>query len=234
MTPSARSEKSEKKREKRSKPAPEGEDPLVARLRNWFLTGLLVLAPSAVTIWVLFRLLNWVDNLLGQFLRFAALDYHRIPGIGLLATVILLVIVGAIATSISAGPLARLWDRLLTRIPGVGIVYGSTKSLGEAFLNKKEQTFRQVVLLQWPHPGMWRVGFLTGHVSPALKECVGEDVSCVFVPHTPNPASGFVHYVPKKDLIQLDWAVEDGLRVIVSGGVVQPGMEPTPPPENSK
>jgi len=202
------------------------EHPVLNRLRAWFLTGLVVIAPSAVTIWVLFRLLNWVDNLLGQYFRFAALDYHRIPGIGLLATLLLLLIVGFIATLVGQGPLSRMWDRLLLRIPGVGIVYGSTKSLGEAFLNQKEQTFRKVVLVQWPHPGIWRVGFLTGHVSPHIKDRIGQDVSCVFLPHTPNPASGFVHYVPKQDLLELDWAVEDGLKVIVSGGVVQPGMEP--------
>ena len=213
---------------KRSKAASEDKppmSPMFGRVRSWFLTGLLVLAPSAVTLWVLYRLLNWVDNLLGRYLRFEALDYHRIPGFGLLATCLVLVIVGFVTTKVGEGPLARLWDRLLTRIPGVGIVYGSTKSLGEAFLNQKEETFRKVVLVQWPHPGVWRVGFLTGHVSNVLKERVGADVSCVFVPHTPNPASGFVHYVPKKDLIELDWTVEDGLKVIVSGGVVQPGME---------
>lgn len=204
------------------------------RVRTWFLSGLLVLAPTAITFWVLYRLLNWVDNLLGRYLRFEALDYHRIPGLGLLATALLLLIVGFIATRVGQGPLAKLWDRLLTRIPGVGIVYGSTKSLGEAFLNQKEETFRKVVLIQWPHPGIWRIAFLTGHVSPALKERIGEDVSCVFVPHTPNPASGFVHYVPKKDLVELDWAVEDGLKVIVSGGVVQPGMEPPPASQASR
>ena len=197
----------------------------LARIRAWFITGVLVIAPTAITFWVLFRLLNWVDNLLGRYLRFAALEYQRIPGLGLVATLLLLLIVGFLATVLGQGPLARMWDRLLLRIPGVGIVYGSTKSLGEAFLNQKEETFRKVVLVQWPHPGIWRVGFLTGHVDPALKAKLGQDVSCVFVPHTPNPASGFVHYVPKKDLVELDWAVEDGLKVIVSGGVVQPGME---------
>jgi uncharacterized membrane protein len=196
-----------------------------SRVRGWFITGVVVIAPTAVTFWVLFRLLNWVDNLLGRYLRFAALEYQRIPGLGLAATLLLLLIVGFLATVLGQGPLARMWDRLLLRIPGVGIVYGSTKSLGEAFLNQKEETFRKVVLIQWPHPGIWRVGFLTGHVAPSLKAKIGEDVSCVFVPHTPNPASGFVHYVPKKDLVELDWAVEDGLKVIVSGGVVQPGME---------
>jgi uncharacterized membrane protein len=193
------------------------------RVRNYLFTGLLVLAPSAVTAFVLFRLLNWVDNLLGRYLRFAAYDYHRIPGLGLLATLLLLMIVGFFASLIGQGPLSRLWDKMLNRIPGVGLVYGSTKSLGEAFLTQREgQAFRKVVLMQWPLPGVWRIGFVTGHVPAQLKSTLGEDVACVFVPHTPNPASGFVHYVPKRELIYLDWTVEDGLKVVVSGGVVQP------------
>jgi uncharacterized membrane protein len=197
---------------------------LFDRLRTYLFTGLLVLAPTAVTLFVLFRLLNWVDNLLGRYLRFEFVDYHRIPGLGLLATLLLLMIVGVVATLLGQGPLARLWDKMLNRIPGVGLVYGSTKSLGEAFLTQREgQAFRKVVLLQWPMPGVWRIGFVTGHVEPALKEKLGEDVACVFVPHTPNPASGFVHYVPKRELIYLDWTVEEGLKVVVSGGVVQPG-----------
>jgi uncharacterized membrane protein len=166
-----------------------------------------------------------VDNLLGRYLRFEALDYHRIPGIGVLATLLLLIIVGFLASLVGQGPLARLWDKAFSRIPGVGLVYGSTKSLGEAFLTQKEeQAFRKVVLLQWPRPGVWRIGFVTGHVSNEIKEKLGADAACVFLPHTPNPASGFVHYAPKSELIYLDWAVEDGLKVVVSGGVVQPGM----------
>src|SRR5262249_56318654 len=124
----------------------------------------------------------------GRCLRLGAGGCERIPGLGLVATGLLLLIVGFLATVLGQGPLARMWDRLLLRIPGVGIVYGSTKSLGEALLNQKEETFRQVVLVQWPHPGIWRVGFLTGHVHPSLKESLGADVSCVFVPHPPNPA----------------------------------------------
>src|SRR5881396_2828340 len=127
---------------------------IVERLRNYFLAGLLVLGPTAVTLWVFIRLLNWVDNLLGRYLRFAALEYQRIPGIGVLATLVLLVLVGWITSRIGGGPLVRMWDRLLTRIPGVGILYGSTKSLGEALLSNKNQAFRQVVLVPWPHPGM--------------------------------------------------------------------------------
>ena len=199
------------------------------RLRTYLFTGLLVLAPTAITVFVLFRLLNWVDNLLGRYLRFAFVDYHRIPGLGLLATLAVLVIVGFVASLIGQGPLSRLWDQMLNRIPGVGLVYGSTKSLGEAFLTQREgQAFRKVVLVQWPREGIWRIGFVTGHVQAELKDKLGKDVACVFVPHTPNPASGFVHYVPKGELVYLDWTVEDGLKVVVSGGVVQPG-EPAAP-----
>jgi uncharacterized membrane protein len=201
---------------------------LMGRLRNYLITGLLVLAPTAVTLWVFFRLLNWVDNLLGQYFRFAALDYHRIPGIGLVATLIVLVMVGGLATWLGSKSLFAMWDTMLTNIPGLGILYGSTKSLGEAFLRRKKDAFRQVVLVQWPHANIWRIGFLTGPVSSSVRAKFTDDLECVFVPHTPNPASGFVHYVPKAALIYLDWQVEDGLKVVVSGGVVQPDGLPRP------
>jgi uncharacterized membrane protein len=195
-------------------------------IRRYLITGLLVLAPTAITITIFYRLLNWVDSLLGRHLRFEAFEYHRIPGLGLVTTLLLLFIVGWFASWIGARPLLGLWDSMLQRIPGVNLVYGSTKSLGEAFLGKakgRDQPFKQVVLVQWPMPGLWRVGFITGRPSPEIKSKLGDDIEVVFVPHTPNPASGFVHYVPAKDLVQLDWPIEDGLKVIVSGGVVQPG-----------
>jgi len=199
---------------------------MMSRLRNWLFTGFLVLAPSAITLWVFYRLLNAVDNLLGRYMRFEVLDYRRIPGAGLLATLLLLVIVGAITSRFGAGPMGRLWDRLLMRIPGVGILYGSTKSLGEALLSPKQQPFQQVVLVPWPYPGCWRVGFITGRPSREVAKRVPVDVEVVFVPHTPNPASGFVHYVPRSQVIYLDWPIEYGLQVIVSGGVVQPSEGP--------
>jgi uncharacterized membrane protein len=204
--------------------------PLMMRLRNYLLTGLLALAPSVITLWIFFRLLNWMDNLLGRYLRFAFADYHRIPGLGLLATLILLLIVGWLVTAlgrwIGGRSLLTMWDAFLTRIPGVGILYGSTKSIGEAFFKERKTTFQQVVLVQWPHPGLWRIGFLAAPAGPDVRQELGDDVEVVFVPHTPNPASGFVHYAPKSTLRYLDWSIEDALRVIISGGVVQPGATP--------
>jgi uncharacterized membrane protein len=190
-----------------------------------------VIAPTAVTIWVLFRLLNFVDNLLGRYLRFAFVDYHRIPGLGLVSVLLILVVVGWFASWIGSREVGRIWDQFLTRLPGLGILYGSTKSLGEAFFTtRKEQSFRQVVLVQWPHPGLYRVGFVTGRPTADVRAQLGDDVEMVFVPHTPNPASGFVHFAQRSSLIYLTWTIEEALKVIVSAGVVQPDIALTGAP----
>ena len=201
------------------------------RLRTYLIAGLLALAPTAITLWVLIVLLNWTDNLLGRYLRFEVLGDHRIPGLGLVATFVLLLIVGWMVTVVGrwlgGRPMLRMWDHLLSRIPGVGLLYGSTKSFGEAFFQSQGTTFKQVVLVPWPSPGIYRIGFIAARPSPAVRRHLGDDIEVVFLPHTPNPASGFVHYAPRAQLVYLDWAVEDALKVIVSGGVLQPG-DPAP------
>jgi uncharacterized membrane protein len=196
------------------------------RLRTYLIAGLLALAPTAVTLWVLVVLLNWTDNLLGRYLRFQVLGDHRIPGLGLVATFVLLLIVGWMVTVIGrwlgGRPMLRMWDHLLSRIPGVGILYGSTKSFGEAFFTSRETTFKQVVLVPWPSPGVYRLGFIAARPGADVLQKLGDDFEVVFLPHTPNPASGFVHYFPRAQVIHLDWTVEAALKVIVSGGVLQP------------
>lgn len=209
---------------------------LAGRLRNLLITGVLALAPSVITLWVLYKLLNWIDSLLGRYIKFSSvLGGHRIPGVGIVATLLLLLLVGWVATLVGrwlgGRPLLTMWDHLLRRIPGVGILYGSTKSFGEAFVTSRGTTFKQVVLVPWPSPGIYRVGFIAARPSPSVVRQLGEDIEVVFVPHTPNPASGFVHYVPRSQVIYLDWRVEEGLKVIVSGGVLQPGVNlPRPAP----
>ncbi len=206
---------------------------LMERLRNYLLTGLLALAPTVITLWILIRLFNWVDNLLGRYLRFAAFDYARIPGLGLVVTLLVLVVVGWVISWlggwIGGRSLFAMWEHMLTRIPGVGILYGSTKSLGEAFISHRQEAFKNVVLVPWPHPGMYRLGFVAGPAGTQVRNLLGGEAEVVFIPHTPNPASGFVHYVPKSSIIYLDWPVEDGLKFVISGGVVQPGNMVTPP-----
>ena len=122
-------------------------------------------------------------------------------------------------------PLLDFWDRMLSRIPGVGVLYGSTKSFGEALFTGRETAFKQVVLVPWPSPGIYRIGFVPARPDPEVSRRLGAEVEVVFVPHTPNPASGFVHYVPRTQVIHLDWTVEEALKVIVSGSVLQPADE---------
>jgi uncharacterized membrane protein len=208
-----------------SEPARRG---VFVRLRDYLITGLIAIAPSVVTLVVVFRLVNWLDSLLGRYLRFSFYDYKRIPGLGIVATLLLLLVIGwmvsLLGSWIGGRSILRMWEHLLTRIPGVGILYGSTKSLGQALLAPKKEAFQQVVLVQWPMPDVWRIGLIAGPPSPEVQRQFSEPVEVVFVPHTPNPASGFVHYVPARSLIHLDWSVEDGLKVVISGGVVQPGI----------
>lgn len=210
-------------------PRPRRRGNAVRRLRTYLLTGLLALAPTVITVWLLYLLLNWMDSLLGRYLRFEFLDYHRIPGLGLIATFVLLLVVGWIVTILGrwlgGRPLLDFWDRMLSRIPGVGVLYGSTKSFGEALLTGRETAFKQVVLIPWPSPGIYRIGFVPARPDPQVARALGAEVEVVFVPHTPNPASGFVHYVPRSQVVHLDWTVEEALKVIVSGGVLQPGVE---------
>ncbi len=216
-------------------PDPSHRRRLMLRLRNYLLTGLIVIGPTALSLWVFFRMLDWMDGLLPRLVNSVLglitgvvrpetpLHYQPIPGLGLLATLLLLLLVGWVASWLGARSLFGVWEGFLQRIPGIGIIYGSVKSVGEALINKRgESAFRHVVLVQWPHPGMWRIGFVTGRTPADVRAKLGDDTEVVFVPHSPNPASGFVHYVPRREILFLDWSVEDGLKVIVSGGVVQP------------
>ena len=206
---------------------PRARGTFAGKLRDYLLTGLLALGPTAITLWIFVKLLNAVDQLLGQYLKFSALGGQRIPGLGLAATLLLLILVGWIVSLlggwIGGRSLLSMWEHLLTRIPGVGILYGSTKSIGQAIVSHRHEVFQQVVLVPWPSPGIYRVGFVAARPSADVSERLGQDMEVVFVPHTPNPASGFVHYVPRAAVVYLDWTVEDALRVIISGGVVQPG-----------
>jgi len=217
-----------------------GRRTLMGRLRDYFLTGLLALGPTALTLWVFLRLLNAVDRWLGDYFKYVGLSPHnvglpgdRVPGLGLAATLLLLILVGWIVSLlggwIGGRSLYAMWEHLLSRIPGVGMLYGSTKSIGQAFVGQRREAFKQVVLVPWPSPGIWRVGFIAARPAASVTAKLGEDVEVVFVPHSPNPASGFVHYVPRASIIYLDWTIEEGLRVIISGGVVQPGAGAAPP-----
>lgn len=193
-----------------------------ARLRAYLLGGLLVLGPTTISVWVLWRLFVWLDGLLGEYLRFAWLDHRRIPGLGLVAMLILLVVSGWMASLFAGFALVRAWDRALARLPVFRMIYNPAKQLGQAFLTSRRSVFNQVVLVQWPHQDIWAIAFVTAPAPRSLTDKLGGEMMSVFVPSTPNPTAGHYHLIARERVIEVDLTVEQGLQMIVSGGVVRP------------
>ena len=190
--------------------------------RTYLFSGLLVLGPTALTLFVLVRLFGWLDGILGVYLRFPWFDYRRVPGLGFLAMLLLLLLAGWIAHRFAGMSVLLWWDRIIGRIPIFRLVYTSAKQLGEALLSEKRTVFRQVVLVHWPHPETWAIGLTTAPPPRALSDRAGEELLSVFIPSTPNPTTGFYQLVPAHRVVPLDLTVEQGIQMVVSGGVIRP------------
>jgi uncharacterized membrane protein len=205
-----------------------GRPSLWRRLRVYLLSGLLVLGPTALSLWVLVKVFYWIDGLLGNYLRLPWFDYHRIPGFGFIAMLVVLLVTGWLAHLLAGVTVMKAWDRALARLPLFRVIYNPAKQLGEALLSGKRTVFHQVVLVQWPHPGTWAIGFVTAKPPQALSEKVGAELVSVFVPSTPNPTTGFYHLISRERIVPVDLTVEQGIQMIVSGGVVRPPDSETP------
>lgn len=197
----------------------------LARVRAYLLSGLLVLGPMALSIWVLVRVFRWLDGILGEYLRLPWLDYRRIPGLGFVAILLLLLVTGWLAHLLAGMTIMKAWDRALARLPFFRMIYNPAKQLGDAVLSQKSDLFRRVVLVQWPHPGMWRIGFVTAPPPRSLSERVGAELVSVFVANTPNPTTGVYHLVPIENVVHVNLTVEQAMNILVSGGAVMPGED---------
>jgi uncharacterized membrane protein len=190
------------------------------KIRQLFINGLLTLIPMAVTFYVLYYLFSVTDNFLGvYFERFLG---YRIPGIGIITVLILIFITGFIVTNILGAKLLWLTESLLKKLPFVPKIYFAVKQIVEAFSLQRMQVFTQVVLVEYPRKGIYVVGFVTGECKGEVQDKTEERLINVFIPTTPNPTSGMLILVPSKDIIYLDMTVEDGLKLIISAGVVVP------------
>ena len=203
-----------------------------ARRRGWLLTGLLVLGPTTITLYGVFRFLWLLDGLLGRYIKIPALTTSwlpegRVPGLGILAMFVLILVAGALASSLAGTGALAAWERVLTRLPLARIIYSATKSLGEAFLSGRRTAFRQVLLVEYPRPGVWVIGFRSADPPAELSQKAGVRLVSVFVPNTPNPTSGYFRLLPETSVKPLDLTIEQAFKLIASAGVVQ-----TPPPSN--
>lgn len=209
-----------------------------ARILNFikvnFFAGLAILAPLVVTLWLFKTLVISVDNMLLGYVpeRFhlnnLLFEHFQIVlpinphGLGLLVGVTFLVVVGILARNIFGRTLVGWGERVLNRIPGVSAVYNSVKQITETVTATNSKSFRKVVMVEYPRKGIWAIGFVSGTTQGQAQRETKEKLINVFVPTTPNPTSGFLLLFPESDLIELDMTVDQGLKMIISAGIVTP------------
>jgi uncharacterized membrane protein len=194
---------------------------LFGELRSAFIRGVGVLIPLAVTFWVFSTLLNWMDGFLSPL--FERLLGQPAPGLGFLAMLMIIVLVGLLTKNLIGHLLFTWFERLIRSIPVVRAVYGAIKDLfGAVALGGKSKTFRQVVMVEFPRPGLFCVGFVTNEMTYEAGGGNRTEFTNVYIPNPPNPTSGVLVLVPTKDVITLDLSVEEGLKLVLSGGIVVP------------
>lgn len=198
------------------------------RLRTYFFAGLLVLFPIVVTVGILSWLFNLLDGLLGPYVT-RVLGRPE-PGLGLIATVLLTFAIGLVTTNIVGRRVVAIMDEVLYRIPLVRSIYSTTKQVSDSILQGRQVTFQRVVLVEYPRRGLYAIGFVTGVIEGPLQDELtakaGERVINVFVPATPNPMSGYLVMVPAHDVHSLRLSVQDGLKLVISGGIVTSSRSP--------
>ena len=197
---------------------------MVKLIQKYLLAGLLVLVPIGITIWVLHFLITSLDQtifLLPEGWR-PTFNGDKIPGMGIIFAFGLLFITGAITSNVFGKQIVKFWDRLFIRIPVVGGIYKSVKQLTDPVLSENGQAFSKAVLIEFPHPGLHSIAFLTNKVEGELRTKLGEDHVAVYIPTTPNPTGGYMLLVPKANLVPLDMSVDQALKYIISMGVAAP------------
>ncbi len=190
------------------------------RIRTYVIAGLIVLVPIIITWKLLVWLFSVVDGILSGLVPHVF--GRAIPGVGLAATVILVLLVGVLAANIFGRRMIHYGESLIRRTPIVRSVYVTMKQITDAFVRQEQAVFSRVCLVEYPRKGIFSPGFVTSPALPELEDKTKTRLIGVFIPTTPNPTSGFLLYVPAEDVIYLDLPVEDGLKLVISGGVITP------------
>ena len=190
----------------------------------------MVTAPIGITLYLAVLFVQFVD---GQMRGLVPAQYDPnqylpfdIPGLGVLALLLMLLVVGFFAAGLIGRMVFRLGESLIDRVPVVRSVYGALKQIFETVFADSSSSFREVVLVEYPRHGLWAVGFITGRTRGEVRERINRDLVNVFLPTTPNPTSGFLLFVPREDLVQLDMSVEEGIKMVISAGIVTPPRAP--------
>jgi uncharacterized membrane protein len=207
-------------------------------MKKYFLAGILVWAPLAITIWVITWALGILDSVYGSVMMALITvlpssssetlrHFREIPGLGILIVVVSMMLTGMAAITFAGRWVLRVWEQILSRIPIVRSIYSSVKQVSDTLLSSSGDAFKKAVLIRYPHANSWTIAFQTGYPMQEVADKLGAPHIHVFVPTTPNPTSGFFMIVPKDSVIELSISVEEALKHIVSMGTVPPvGQEP--------
>ncbi len=199
-------------------------------MRRYLVAGLLVWLPLGATFYVIRLLVGWMDQsllLLPDRFRPENLLGFNIPGLGVALSLAILLLTGLIAANLFGRKLVNLWEQLLSRIPLVRSVYSAVKQLVETMFADNGKSFRKVVLVEFPRRGLWTLAFLTSEEQGTVQQATGQDVISVYVPTTPNPTGGYFILVPREDVREIDLSVDEGLKLLLSMGAVNPAKEST-------
>lgn len=190
-------------------------------LRRYLLTGLVVLLPGVISGFVLWRLFTGLDLILGRYVE--EFLGRPIPGVGIVALFIIIIVIGALASNILGKRLIRAGETLVERIPLLRWIYRTTKQLFSLLLQEKTTNFGKVVLIAFPHEGTYSMAFQTSEGAKVFDETLGKKMVAVFLPTTPNPTSGYFLLVPEDEVIPLGISADDGLKYIISAGAIGRG-----------
>ncbi len=196
---------------------------LFSKLRTYFLTGIVVAAPITVTGWVVLWFIQAIDGWFSPFApnRFEGLPLS-IPGLGIISALVILTLLGALTTNFFGKAIIGYGERQVDRLPVIRNIYGALKQIFQTIASKNENNFQRVVMLEYPRKDCWAIAFVTTESKGEIAAKHKKELLCVFLPTTPNPTSGFLLFISKDDVIELDMTVESAAKLIISAGLVMP------------
>ncbi|HMA14432.1 MAG: DUF502 domain-containing protein [Bacteroidota bacterium] len=214
------------RRRRRRKQAETGHTGVLGRLRNYFLAGILVTAPVAITVWVTSELVSFIDSAVMPYVpaRWNPETYlpFSLPGLGVVLVVFVLIMIGFLTAGLLGRTLVATGERILDRMPVIRGVYATVKQIFETVLKEQSRAFREVILFEYPRKNCWSLGFITGPAEHSIQELTPDDTVSIFMPTTPNPTTGFLLFLPRRETIPMKMTVEEGIKMVVSGGIVTP------------
>ncbi len=197
-----------------------------ARLRAYFFAGILITAPISITFYLAWLFVTFVDSKVTPLIpaKYNPAEYlpFALPGLGLVIVVVALTLIGALTAGFFGRMVMQFYEGVLAQMPVVRSVYGALKQIIETVLAQQSTAFRQAVLVEYPRRGMWAIAFITGRTEGEVQNLTDEQTVNVFLPTTPNPTSGFLLFVPRRDLVPLAMTVEEAIKMVISAGIITP------------